>query len=81
MSNHANRIERAAIGIYSEFIRHASGTLTFVRDSKGNIIKDVRGRAVVETNEQAVMRRWNGLPELRREEFRREAEAALRMAA
>lgn len=55
-----DRIERAAIAIYGEFIRRGAGCMV----KPG------------ETEHQIIMRRWNRCHETTREQFRMEARAA-----
>ncbi len=77
----ANMVERSAFAIYCEFIRHGSGSLKYLLDHEGNIMRDRTGEPIPEAPEQACRRRWSEATETTRESFRREAIAALRAAA
>ena len=62
--------------IYREFIRGGVGTRGFLRDEEGNAVTDLDGRFIPESLDETCLRRWSTMPELSRERFRREAEAA-----
>lgn len=80
MSAPQDMVERAAVAIYREFIAHAVGTLWQKRGHDGRRLYTPDGRPVVESHEEATLRRWQAAPERTRAQFRREAAAALEAA-
>jgi hypothetical protein len=79
MSLHPATLERAAQAIYAQFLC-GGYPVRQVRDGMGRPATDHDGRPIFETPAEAAARRWEAMPELSRERFRKEAAAALEVA-
>lgn len=78
--NRHEQVEAAAFAIYREFIRHSIGAL-MPKWENGLVVKDFSGQLVPETPDEACERRWRWMSETQKDNYRREALAALEAAS
>lgn len=81
MSAPTDMIERSAFAIYRAFIANAVGTRRQKRGADGFLMWTTGARGerapLIETPDEAAMRRWQECSELTRQRFRHEASCAL----